>query len=261
MDSGSGAATVNLQRGNAALEPTQSTNYDLSLEHYFDTGGILSLAVFHKELSNWIYRSDFIAPPGQFPEYAAIPNLTAVRVSSLLNGDQAKVTGFEINFEKTIGWGFSVGANYTKLSFDVNRAQTGLDSVPGQSDRLIRASINYEINKFIARLSYRDSGSILDSQVAFSTPAAVAYFQGLGLGQITTNGSGVDVVNLGLYEISRPTLDFTGEYRLTRNVRLFVQMNNLLRENALTLLGDDKRFVEKHEYTSWTALTGVKINF
>jgi TonB-dependent receptor len=159
VDSGSGAATVNLQRGNAALRPTESLNYDLSLEHYFRDGGVFSFAVFHKEMTNWIYRSDFIAPPAQFPEYAAIPNLTAVRVASTLNGDQAKVTGFEVNLEKTIGWGFSLGANYTLLSFDVNRAQTGLDRVPGQSDRLIRASLSYEAKKFITRLSYRDSGS------------------------------------------------------------------------------------------------------
>lgn len=261
VDSGSGAATVNLQRGNAGLKPTESVNYDLSLEHYFGDGGVASLAVFHKEMTNWIYRSDFIAPPGQFPEYAAIPNLTTVRVASTLNGDQAKVTGFELNLEKTIGWGFSLGANYTQLTFDVNRAQTGFDRVPGQTDRLIRGSLSYEAKRFIARLSYRDSGSILDSQVAFSTPAAVAYFQGLGLGQVTTNSSGVSVVNLGLYVKSEPALDFTAEYRLTKNIRLFVQGNNLLRENSITLLEEDPRFVEKHEYRSWSTLVGLKVNF
>ncbi len=185
VDSDSGATVVNLQRGNAELNPTQSVNYDLSLEHYLADGGVVSAAVFHKELSNWIYRSSFLAPVADFPEYAAIPNLTGVRVASTLNGDKASVTGFELNAEKSLGAGFSVGANYTRLSFDVDREQTGLDRVPGQSDRLFRAFVSYEAGPFTARLSYRDSGSILDSQVSFSDSAAVAYFQGLGLGQIT----------------------------------------------------------------------------
>lgn len=260
VESGTGAAIVNVQRGNADLNPTQSVNFDASLEHYFDGGGLASVAVFHKELSDWIYRSSFIAPPEQFPEYAAIPNLTGVRVASTLNGDKASVTGFELNLEKSLGAGFSAGINYTQLTFDVNQAQTGLDRVPGQSDRLIRASLNYEADRFIARLSYRDSGSILDSLVSFSDAAAVDYFQGLGLGQLTTP-DGRRVINLGLYEQSEPSLDLTAEYRLARNIRVFVQGSNLLRENPTTLLDEDERFVEKHEYRSWSALVGLKANF
>lgn len=261
VDSGSGAAVVNVQRGNARLNPTQSSNVDVSFEYYFKNGGLFSLAGFHKELKNWIYRSEFIAPPSDFPEYAAIPNLSGVRVSSTLNGDTASLTGFEINLEKTIGRGFSAGINYTYFTFDVNQAQTGLDRVPGQADQLVRASLNYERKRFIARASVRDSGSILDSQVSFSSPEAVAYFRGLGLGRVTTTPGGTQVINVGLFEQSGVDLDLTAEYALTKRMKLFFQGNNLLREYPTTLIDESERFVEKYEYRSWTGLVGVKINF
>lgn len=260
VDSGSGAATVNLQRGNAGLNPTQSVNFDASLEYYFSGGGVISVAGFHKELSNWIYRSEVVANPSLFPEYAAIPNLTAVRVNSTLNGDTAEVTGVEFNIEKDLAWGFSAGFNYTQLSFNVNRAQTGLDRVPGQSDRLLRASLSYEKNRFLARLSARDSGEILDSQVSFTSADAIAYFQGLGLGTLTTSSAG-QVINLGLYEQSPFQLDLYAEYALSKRIRLFTQLNNLLQEPSRAYLENDSRFVEKNEYRSWSALVGLKVNF
>lgn len=259
-DSDTGRTIVNLQRGNSNLKPTQSSNLDVSIEHYFKSGGVASLAGFYKELSNWIYDSTYFAPPGQFPEYASIPNLQSVRVSSTLNGDTAKVLGFEASIEKSIAWGFSFSASFTKLSFDVNEEQTGLDRVPGQSDRLIRAGLNYEAKKFLARLSLRDSGRILDEQVSFSTPAAIAYFQQQGIGKLTTNASGGSIINLGLFDVGGTSLDFIAEYEILKKVRIFVQGNNLLAENARTYLDDVRRLSEKNEYRSWSALAGIKIS-
>lgn len=259
-DSETGAVVVNLQRGNANLLPTQSTNYDLSLEWYFADGGLFSVAVFHKELKNWIYRSTVFAPPSQFPEYAAIPNLAGVRVNSTLNGDTAQVTGIEFNLERSLGAGFSIGANYTALSFDVNADQTGLDRVPGQSDGLFRATLSYENPRFIARLAYRDSGNILDSQVSFSDAAAIAYFQSLGLGRVANTAGGGRIVHLGLYEMSAPALELTGEVRVTQQARFFVQVNNLLERNPTRLLERDDRFVEKNEHRAWSALVGIRLN-
>jgi TonB-dependent receptor len=260
-DSDTGRNIVNLQRGNADLDPTQSTNFDLSLEYYFEDGGLFSIAAFHKELRNWIYESTFIAPPSDFPEYAAVPDLEQVRVSSTLNGDDASVTGIELNLERDLAWGFSFGANYTQLSFDVNAAQTGLDRVPGQSDRLVRVSLNYESDKFLARLSLRDSGSIVDDVVTFSSPAAIAYFQSQGMGELITREDGSQIIGLGLYDVEGPQLDLVAEYRLTSWARAFVQANNLLRENSAAYLDERETFAEKWEYRSWSTQVGVKLAF
>ncbi len=260
-DSDTGRNIVNLQRGNADLQPTQSTNYDLSVEYYLPAGGLFSVAGFHKELKNWIYDSTFVAPPSDFPEYAAVPDLQQVRVSSTLNGDTASVTGVEFNLERDLAWGFSFGANYTRLSFDVNAAQTGLDRVPGQSDRLIRVSLNYETKNFLARLSLRDSGSIVDEVVSFSSPAAIAYFQGQGMGELITRPDGSQTIGLGLYDDAGPQLDLTAEYRLRKGVRVFLQANNLLRENSAVYLDERETFAEKWEYRSWSTQVGLKLAF
>ncbi len=260
VDSGTGDTIVNLQRGNADLSPTQSLNLDLSYEYYFKDGGIFSAAVFYKELDNWIYEGTLVADPAQFPEYAAVPNLVGVRVNSTLNGDTARLTGFELNYERSFGAGFSGGVNYTMISFDVNEQETGLDRVPGQAEQLLRASLAYETRKLTLRLSARYSSPILDERVSFSDPAAIAFYQGQGMGTMTTDLLGNPIVNLGLYEEEGVQLDFTGEYALTKNVRAFVQVNNLLGENGTTLLEENKRFAEKNEYKSWSALVGVKFS-
>ncbi len=259
-DSDTGRTIVNLQRGNSKLKPTQSTNLDISIEHYFPSGGVASLAGYYKELRNWIYDSTFIAPPANFPEYAAIPNLQSVRVTSSLNGDLAKVYGFEASIDRNIAWGFSASASFTMLSFEVNKEQTGLDRVPGQSDRLIRAGLNYESKKFLARLSLRDSGKILDEQVSFSTPAAIAYFQALGVGNLTRDSSGGSVINLGLFDVGGTAMDFVAEYEVMKKVRIFIQGSNLLGENSRSYLDNIKRLSEKNEYRSWSALAGIKVS-
>ncbi|MCC6415202.1 MAG: TonB-dependent receptor [Opitutaceae bacterium] len=259
-DSDTGATIVNLQRGNANLRPTQSTNFDLSFEHYFANGGVFSIAAFHKELQDWIYQSVRVATPGDFPEYAAVPNLQSVRVNSSYNGDTAKIQGVELNLEKSLGWGFSAGANFTTLEFDVNRAQTGLDRVPGQTDRLIRVYLNYESSRFLARLGLRDSGNILDSQVSFSDPNAITYFRGQGMGQVTTDPNGNPIINLGLYDVGGTSLELTAEYKLSKHLRLFVQGNNLLSENPQAYLEERPQFAEKNEYRSWRAIVGLKLS-
>jgi TonB-dependent receptor len=49
------AANNIVTMGNAGLKPITSNNLDLSIERYFEQGGIASLGVFDKELSNYIF--------------------------------------------------------------------------------------------------------------------------------------------------------------------------------------------------------------
>ncbi len=256
-------ARVDVMRGNADLKPAQSTNLDLSIEYYFKDGGMASIAGFYKQINNWVYERTAICTGADmaalFPQYQAISGVTSVAVNSYNNGDSADVYGIELNFQKTIGWGFSFGANFTAIKFNVNEAQTGLDRVPGQADRLLRVSLDYESQKFIARLALRDDGLVLDEQYSFTDPAIVGYFKSRGMGTIT-QVNGTETVNLGVYDKPGTRLEMTAEYALTKNIRLFAQMNNLLGKNPRALVEKSAAFVEKNEYRSWTAILGVKVN-
>lgn len=259
-DSDAGNTYIVVQEGNAGLKPTQSTNFDLSLEYYFKDGGIASAAGFYKRMKNWVYQTTYIADPSLFPQYAGVANLRSVEVNSTLNGDTADVYGLELNVQKTIGWGFSAGANATWLAFSVDEKQTGLDRVPGQTSRLLRFSIDYESKRFIARLALHDDGTVLDSKYSYSDADAVAFFRGHNMGVITRDSGGNDVINVGLFDKGGTRLQSTVEYRLFKNVRLFAQMNNMLRKNSQSLLENSDLFVEKNEYRSWTLIFGAKIN-
>ncbi|MDR2674523.1 MAG: TonB-dependent receptor [Opitutaceae bacterium] len=253
------ATRVDVMRGNADLKPARSTNVDLSIEYYFKGGGMASIAGFYKQIDNWVYeRTAIYNDMSLFPEYQGI-GATSVAVNSYNNGDSAGVYGVEFNFQKPIGRGFSFGANFTALNFNVNEAQTGLDRVPGQAGRLIRVSLDYESKKFIARLALRDDGLVLDEQYSYTSPAAVAYFKSRGIGKVT-HVNGAETINLGVYDKPGARLEMTAEYALTRNVRLFAQMNNLLGKNPRALVEKSAAYVEKNEYRSWTAILGVKIN-
>ncbi len=259
-DSDASNTYITVQEGNAGLKPTQSTNIDLSLEYYFKDGGMASVAGFYKHMKNWVYQTTYIADPALFPQYASVANLRSVEVNSTLNGDTADVYGVELNLQKAIGWGFSVGANATWLTFDVNEAQTGLDRVPGQTSRLLRLSLDYESKRLLARLAIVDDGVVLDTKYSYSDPAAIAFFRSLGAGIMTKAGNGGDVINVGLYDKGGTRLQSTVEYMVTKNIRLFAQMNNMLRKNSQSLLENNDRFVEKNEYRSWTMILGVKVN-
>ena len=49
----SGAITV-ADRGSARLDPFRATQFDLSVEHYFDDGGLVSFAVFYKDVESFL---------------------------------------------------------------------------------------------------------------------------------------------------------------------------------------------------------------
>lgn len=53
---GSGAIT-SISRGNPDLHPMESLNYDASAEYYLGNAGLVSLGVFYKDLSNYIFTN------------------------------------------------------------------------------------------------------------------------------------------------------------------------------------------------------------
>src|SRR5690606_30433714 len=57
-----GVFSINL--GNPKLDPFRSTNYDLSAEWYFAEGGLLSAAVFYKDIESYVQRTRLLSTWG-----------------------------------------------------------------------------------------------------------------------------------------------------------------------------------------------------
>ena len=101
--------------GNAELEPVEADQADLSLEWYFDDKSVLSGAVFWKDIdgfiTNELQENVDIGVIGNIGGAGDAPIL--YDVIRPINGDKAKVLGFEFGMQHFFDNGFGVRANYT----------------------------------------------------------------------------------------------------------------------------------------------------
>ena len=111
----------NITVTNTGLRPWTADNYDLSLEYYTPSGGILGVGYFHKEIRDFFVNTVRIASAADTELLGLDPRYVGWRVSTTLNGGNARVYGAEFNVRHSLGalgaWGrpFSVFANGTKL--------------------------------------------------------------------------------------------------------------------------------------------------
>jgi TonB-dependent receptor len=103
--------------GNPYLKPMHSTNYDASIEWYFSPSGSVTLSLFDKRISNYIFtqtatQTVFNPASGQSMDFSN---------TSYVNGTKGGVDGWEIAYQQFYDFlpgfwsGFGLQANYTKI--------------------------------------------------------------------------------------------------------------------------------------------------
>lgn len=103
---------------NPYLKPATAWQFDASLEHYFGSSGMLSVALFYKSFQNYIQSGLF---------YTNVTNngvSRLVQVNGPANGKGAKIKGFEIAYNRFLdflpkplnGLGFQTNFTYLKNS-------------------------------------------------------------------------------------------------------------------------------------------------
>ncbi|HUQ10118.1 MAG TPA: TonB-dependent receptor [Steroidobacteraceae bacterium] len=93
--------------GNVDLQPYSARQYDVSLEWYFSENSILNVAAFNKKIKNQITSS---WEPGQD---IGVPGYL-FNISRPINGDYAKVRGYEAGVQHFWQNGLGVRAQYTR---------------------------------------------------------------------------------------------------------------------------------------------------
>lgn len=149
--------------GNPYLNPFRATNYDFSVEWYFAEGGLLSVALFKKDVSNFPQTvategtMQSILPPDAFASFletqtasqqawllgtnsGGVPGTYSIRQFQDSPGGEIK--GYEISYQQNLtflpGWArnFGIQANYTHLDSELNYI---LD--PGQTTAPVRPQL------------------------------------------------------------------------------------------------------------------------
>ncbi len=174
------------QGGNPTLKPFTSENWDISYEWYYADTSLLSVAVFNKEVEDFIISltgqelytlSDREGQPGARcnPSNSAQCDVDAGTLADELvglqetytvtrpqNGESARVTGYEIAWTHAWENGFGIQANATIVDSDieVGADQTLTFALPGLGDSQ-NLILFYEKDQFQARIAYNNREAFL----------------------------------------------------------------------------------------------------
>lgn len=226
-----------LAEGNPGLEPTISTNLDLSAEHYFASVGIVSAGVFFKSIDKFIYEfseNDYVDPLSgdTFDEY-----------KQPRNGDGATLMGFELAIQRQLDFlpgalsGLGVYFNYTFTDSDVDALpdrEEDIPELPGTSRNSFNASLSYEMGAFSARASMNYHDSHID-EVGGSTFDDIYYHHAMHV-------------------------DVNAAYKVRPGMRIFFEANNLTNEPLRFYQGSRSRIIQS-EYYSTRFNLGLKYDF
>ncbi len=216
--------------GNPELEPTSSMNFDLMIEHYFQTVGIISGSVFYKNIKDFIVeevKDDYSFADNTWDEF-----------KQPINAGNASLLGFEFAFQRQLDFlpgflrqlGFYANYTYTKSEVSDFRIKGREDedlSLPGTPQNNFNASLYYEGKKLSARVSYNHASDFIDK-----------------VGGEAFEDRYYDKVTY---------LDLNASYAFSKKLRFFAEANNLRYTPLLYYQG-------KSNYTMQEEFYDVRIN-
>jgi TonB-dependent receptor len=222
-------APITITKGNPNLKPTFANNFDLMGEYYFSNIGLLSGGVFYKQIQDIIFSDKkFYSEGGN--------NYVLTQAQNL---DKAHLYGFEaginkrLNFFKGFWSGFGIEFNYTWINSETEVPRTvgttrvkDKTSLPNQSKNLFNAILFYERNGIMVRLAGNYRGKSVETINQQSGPGFY------------------------IWTDKNFTLDASATINITKNLKAFVELNNLTDEPLRTYMGDQRRVTMTEWYGS-----------
>lgn len=213
--------------GNPDLDPYGSWNYDLSLEFYPSQLSIISVGMFYKDLTDFIYYQtvDDFEFGGTIYDEATIAQ----------NGGDASLFGVELNYQQHFGFlpepfdGLLVSVNYTYVDSNAELEDRDI-SMPKQSDNLAGLVLGYEKYGLDLRLAMKYRDKYLDS---------------------------IEGEDEDRFTDSNTRLDFTAKYAVTENWMVYAEVVNITDEPEYYYSGNKNRLLQYDEFGT-TGVIGVQ---
>ncbi|MGI2177197.1 TonB-dependent receptor [Shewanella frigidimarina] len=236
--------------GNPELRPWLARQYDISYENYFSDQGYFSVAVFYKDLENYVYDQqtnfDFSTLLPQNPGDNPIGN-----VSQPQNGNGGYVQGIEASLSIDFGlFADSLSGFGTILSGSYNDSEvketpdSDPTTLPGLSEKTFNATVYYENSGFEARISSRYRSDFLGEVTKIS------------LQRENVNIKAETVVDAQIgYDFTESGIDAL--YGLS----VQFQINNLTNEPFTSYTGDDQRLVRDYQNYGRNFMLGANYKF
>jgi TonB-dependent receptor len=243
--------------GNPDLKPVKENNFDVSLEHYWGRGGMVSLGAFLKNQTGFIYYTlareavdglpPFIPLPGSDP---SLPNDGLYIVSKPRNAGPGKIAGLEaqvntfFDFMPGFAKNFGINANFTyipkadlQLSYaPQNLGFPGLFDAPYTSKYSGNISLLYDTPMFSARVAYNYRAKY-KSNINYEFP------------------------NYSVYNRQTSRLDAAVNYTPFKFVTLSVEGTNLLKNRADSYFGAYSDFPTGTRVQARTVQTSARFRF
>ncbi|MDP5279786.1 TonB-dependent receptor [Sphingomonas sp. DG1-23] len=220
--------------GNPELVPFLATQFDGSLEWYFNRKGSLTAALFYKAMDKYITAQNI---------NVEIPGRGTILLSTQVNGGDAKVYGAEAAYNQVFTFlprpldGLGIQASYTHTSVQAEYT-AGARTIEDQLIGLSKNSFNlvgfYDYGPVSARLSYVWRDKYLS-----------------GTGSTTQTPSYVDAFG---------SLDGNLSFRVTDKTTLSLEAINIAGAKQYSYNDDTLRYGEIH-YWGRTILFGVRTEF
>lgn len=244
-----------IEAGNPNLKATYAYNFDLMLEKYYKSVGLLSGGVFYKKLNDFIYTyRDNQYTNAKFSQ--DFPNLAnpipAVNpgnwsLTQERNGENVSVYGFEVAIQRQLDFipgkffkGLGIYLNYTFTDSEA-KGITNADgeerkdvTLPGTAPHMFNSSLSWENKKFSARISLNYTADYLDEL-------------------------GGDSFDDRFYD-KQTFIDANASYKFTSKLRVFAEANNLTNQPLRYYQGVAARTMQMEYYQARFNI-GLKFDF
>lgn len=216
--------------GNPTLDPLESRNFDLGIEHYLGRAGVVSAFVFYKDIDNFVYNAD-LAGTGDWIDFS--------EANTFANGDNAKLYGLELAYSQKFEWlpapwnGLLVGANATFSRSEASISGFDADSgrnlerdidLPFQSDTVGNLMLGWENDKLSLRLSANYKSDYLYEVAS------------------------IDDKQHDLHVDDQVFVDFSAGYFLTKELQLKFEAQNITDESYYVYAGSRSYNAQYEEY-------------
>ncbi len=199
------------------MESLESTNIDLSIEHYFGGVGVLSAGFFYKDIKNFIYEAD-IAGRGKYQNFE--------KAITFINGDDAEILGAELTYVQEFNFlpaplnNLLMNSNLTWTDstasiswFDDDQQLSRNIPLPSQSDISANLSLGYE-----------DAYASIWLSAAYKSD----YLQ-----EVTE----IDDSRYDMYEDDHLQWDFVAKSHITENITVYFKAINITDEPFYSYAG------------------------
>lgn len=220
--------------GNPELKPAYANNFDILIEQYLPSVGVLSLGAFHKHIAKFQYVNEGILddPSSDYNGWQVIQTK---------NGDAAKVFGAEVNLNTSLTFlpsflkNLVFTSNYTYVfSHATTDEDRGSTRLPGQAESTANFALAYSTKRFTLQASTNYMGSY-----------------------ITALGS---TSERDIWQDERWQLDLNGSVKLYKGLTLWVEVVNILNSESYAYFGNKER-AYKLQYNGVTGRGGFTYRF